>query len=106
MQTAFIARLVVRPDRVAEFEALQQELADITHGAEPDTLVYDVLRHRDQPNVYVVYARFKDDAAMQLHQGTDFHERLVPPILAALAREMDLQFFDLVGAGAERGRSR
>lgn len=92
----FIATLRVKAGQEREFERLQTELSELTHGAEPDTLVYDVLRHRDQRGVYVVYARFRDDAAMQLHQGTDFHERLVPPILATLGAEMDLQFYEWV----------
>ena len=96
MQTAFIAKLVVQPDKLDEFEALQKELSDITHGTEPGTLVYDFLRHRDQLNTYVVYSRFKDEAAFQAHQEAPDHERLVPPILEALAEDMDLQFYELV----------
>lgn len=96
MQTAFIARLVVKADKIADFEAMQKELSDITHDTEPDTLVYDFLKHRDAPNTYVVYSRFKDDVAFQVHQDAPDHERLVSPILDALSEEMDLQFFDLV----------
>jgi quinol monooxygenase YgiN len=96
MQLAFIARLVVQPDKVAEFESLQKELSDITHRTEPDTLVYDFLRQRDAPRTWVVYARFRDEVAFQAHQRAPDHDRLVPPILAVLAEPMDLQFFDLV----------
>jgi quinol monooxygenase YgiN len=92
--TVFIATLKVKPGQEAEFERLQQELSELTHESEPDTKVYDVLRSRTDPSTYVVYARFKDEAAFQLHQGTDFHERLVPPILATVAGEMDLKFYD------------
>jgi quinol monooxygenase YgiN len=94
--TTFIATLKVKPGFEAEFERLQAELSQITHATEPDTIVYDVLRHRDQPGTYVVYGRFKDDAAFQLHQGAADHERLVPPILATVTGEMDLQFFEFV----------
>lgn len=93
----FIATLNVKPGKEKEFESLQQELSRLTHDSEPDTCVYDVIRHRDKPGVYVVYARFKDQAAFDLHQGTKFHERLVPPILATLGSDMDLQFYDFVG---------
>jgi quinol monooxygenase YgiN len=96
MQPAFIARLVVKPEKAPEFESLQQELSDITHRTEPGTLVYDFLRHRDDPHVYVVYARFRDEEAFRLHMEAPDHHRLVPPILAALAQSMDLQFFGLV----------
>ena len=94
--TAFIATLRIKPGQEAEFERLQQELSELTHATEPDTLVYDIIRSRDTPDLYVVYARFKDEAAFQLHQGTDFHGRLVPPILATVAGEMDLKFYDFV----------
>ena len=78
MQIAFIAKLVVKPEQAAELEQLQKKLSDITHDTEPDTLVYDFIRHRDQANTYVVYARFKDEAAFQLHQEAPTHEELVP----------------------------
>ena len=96
MQIAFIAKLIVKPEQAAKLEQLQKELSDITHDTEPDTLVYDFVRHRDQANTYVVYARFKDEAAFQLHQEAPTHEKLVPPILNALAEEMDLQFYELL----------
>ena len=93
----FIATLHVKPGKEKEFEGLQQELSRLTHDSEPGTAVYDVIRHRDKPGVYVVYARFKDQAAFDLHQTSSFHDRLVPPILATLGAEMDLQFFEFVG---------
>lgn len=94
--TCFIARLKVKPGREADFERLQQELSQLTHEKEPDTYSYDVIRHRTEPGVYVVYARFKDEAAFEAHQTTSFHDRLVPPIVDTLAGDMDLQFFDWI----------
>lgn len=94
MSTTFIATLVVRKGMEREFERLQRELSQLTHASEPETLVYDVIKHRTEASTYVVYARFRTQAAFEAHQKMPFHERLVPPILACLAREMDLQFFD------------
>ncbi len=96
MQMAFIAKLVIKPEKVAEFENIQKKLSAITHDTEPDTLVYDFIRHRDKANTYVVYSRFKDEAAFETHMNAPSHEELVPPILEALAEEMDLQFYDVV----------
>lgn len=94
--TCFIATLKIKPGQETDFERLQTELSQLTHGSEAGTLVYDVLRSRTNPGVYVVYARFEDEAAFQLHQATPFHQRLVPPILATLGADMDLQFYDWV----------
>lgn len=94
--TVFIATLRIKPGHEAEFERLQAELSQLTHASEPDTKVYDIIRSRDNPDTYVVYGRFTDDAAFQLHQTTPFHDRLVPPILATVAGDMDLKFFDFI----------
>ncbi|HJS90614.1 MAG TPA: antibiotic biosynthesis monooxygenase family protein [Steroidobacteraceae bacterium] len=96
MSTTFIATLVVKPGMESRFESLQRELSQLTHRDEPGTLVYDVIRHRSKPSTYVVYGRFKDEKAFETHQRSPSHDRLVPPILASLAQEMDLQFFDWI----------
>jgi quinol monooxygenase YgiN len=94
MSTTFIATLVVKSGMEKRFEELQAELSGLTHAEEPGTLVYDVIKHRTEPRTYVVYARFKDEAAFQLHQTTPFHERLVPPIVECLAKDFAIAFYD------------
>ena len=96
MSTTFVARLVVRKGQEARFEQLQRELSEVSHATEPGTIVYDVIKHRTEPSTYVVYGRFEDEAAFQFHMKAPSHERLVPDILASLAQEMDLQFFDWI----------
>jgi len=92
----FIATLLVKEGREADFEKVQVELSELTHAQEPDVLIYDVIRHTEISGHYVVYARFKDQAAFDAHMGIDFHDRLVPLIFDTLAEEMDLQFFEHV----------
>ena len=92
----FIAMLHVAEGKEAAFERLQTELSDIAHAQEPGLVVYDVIRHAEKKGSYVVYARFRDQAAFELHQEADFHHRLVPPILECVEGEMDLQFFEWV----------
>ena len=92
----FIATLQVAAGKEADFERLQTELSEISHASEPGLVVYDVIRHAEKKGTYVVYARFKDQAAFEFHQEADFHHRLVPPILECVEGEMDLQFFEWV----------
>ena len=44
----------------------------------------------------MVVAIFKDQAAFEFHQKTSFHDAMVPPILAALSKDMELSFYDVV----------
>ena len=92
--TTFIATLQVNEDKRKEFEKLQTELSELAHAQEPDMFVYDVIKHRDKAGTYVVYARFKDEAAFQHHMQIDFHDRLVPPILECLDGEMQLELIE------------
>jgi quinol monooxygenase YgiN len=94
MSTTFIATLVIKQGKEAEFERLQKELSELTHANEPETLVYDVIKNRGKPRTYVVYGRFRDEAAFQAHQSSSFHEHLVPAIMACVEGDMDLQLCD------------
>ena len=95
-QTVFIATLRVKEGREADLERLQSELSALAHDREPGTLVYDILKSRERPRTYVVYARFRDQAAFEFHQHTDFHDRLVPGIVDCLASQFEIEFFDYV----------
>jgi len=94
VSVTFIATLVLKSGREAEFERLQKELSELSHATEPDLVVYDVIKHATKPLNYVVYARFKSQTAFDLHMKAPAHERLVPPILACVDGEMDLQYYD------------
>lgn len=95
--TAFVARLVVKPEKREYFEELQTELRELTHANEPETPVYELIRSRDDENVYLCIATFTDEKAFDFHMNTEFHDRLAPGILDCLAEEMDLQFYEVIG---------
>lgn len=95
--TAFIAKLVVKPEMKEQFEKAQTELRELTYLNEPETPVYELLKSRDNPEVYFCVATFNDEAAFNYHMSTDFHDRLVPEIVECLAEEMTLDFFDYIG---------
>ncbi len=95
--TAFVAKLVVKPEKREEFEKLQTELRALTHKHEPEAPVYELIRSRDEENTYLCVATFTSEAAFDHHMSIDFHDRLVPPILDCLAEEMDLKFYDIIG---------
>ncbi len=91
----FIAKLKMKPGREADFLRLQKELSELTRQ-EPGCLAYDVLKPVETAGQYVYYARFRDKAAFDTHMATDFHDRLIPPIMECVDGEMDLQFYDFV----------
>jgi quinol monooxygenase YgiN len=94
--TCFVARLKVKPGRQADFERLEREFSSLA-AEHAGTLRYEVLRHCTDPDAYLVYARFTDEASFRAHQQTEAYRRLVPQIMETLGEETDLQFFDWIG---------
>ncbi|MEO8176346.1 MAG: antibiotic biosynthesis monooxygenase family protein [Sphingomicrobium sp.] len=90
---SFIAKLVTKPEKRDEFVRLQTELKGLVFEQEPDALVYELLQSDENPDEFYCVATFKDAAAFDHHMGIDFHDRLVPPILACLASDMELGFY-------------
>ena len=95
--TAFIAKLVVKPESRKSFEGLQTELRELTHTHEPHAYVYELWQSQDDANSYFCVASFKDQAAFDNHMSIDFHDRLVPPILECLSAEMELTMCNVIG---------
>ena len=90
---SFVAQLRVKPDKRNDLIALQSELKQLVFAQEPDALVYELLASETDPDLFLVVATFRDDAAFEHHMGIDFHDRLVPPILECLAEDMKLDFY-------------
>ena len=89
---SFIAKLVVKPERLDEFVRLQTELKSLVHEQERDAWVYELLQSDEDSNTFYCVATFRDQAAFDHHMGIDFHARLVPPILDCLAQDLELGF--------------
>lgn len=90
---SFVARLRAIPEKRAELIALQVELKGLVFAREPDALVYELMQSDTEPDLFLVVATFRDDAAFDAHMTIDFHDRLVPPILACVDGEMQLEFY-------------
>ncbi len=90
---SFIAQLRTRPEKREELIALQIELKGLVHAQEPDALVYELFQSETDPDLFLCIATFTDEAAFEHHMHIDFHDRLVPPILACLAEDMKLDFY-------------
>lgn len=97
---SFIAYLRTSPEKRDEMIALQTELKSLVFEQEPDAIVYELLQSDENPDRFAVVATFRDDAAFDKHMHIDFHDRLVPPIVACLAEEMTLDFYRSHGQGA------
>jgi len=82
-----IARRVVRADRVADYEALAQELVAKSQ-AEPGNITYTLNRSLSDPRVHTMIEVWKDRAAIDAHNASEHFTRIVPQ-LGALVEAAD-----------------
>lgn len=90
---SFIAQLRTHPEKREELIALQTELKKLVFENEPGAVVYELFQSDEDPDLFQCVATFKDDAAFETHMHIDFHDRLVPPVLACLAEDMQISFY-------------
>lgn len=90
---SFIAQLRTAPEKRGDMIALQSQLKQLVFEHEPDALVYELLQSETDPDLFQVVATFRNEAAYEKHMHIDFHDRLVPGILACVAEDMKLEFY-------------
>lgn len=90
---SFIATLRTKPEKRAEFIALQTEMKHLVKIHEPDVWVYEMLQSDEDENLFYCVATFRDEEAFEKHMHIYFHDRLVPPVIECLAADMELRFF-------------
>jgi quinol monooxygenase YgiN len=94
-----LAHIRVHEGRERDFEAAARALFDATHAAEAGVRQYEYWRGAE-PGLYHCLLAFDDFHAFLAHQTSDHHERAAPQ-LAALIRDMELEWVDPV-PGASR----
>ena len=80
----FLAKMIVKEGREAEFIRLARTLTEKVHANEPDTLAYEFYKLRDEERGYAVYEKFSSEEAEQAHQQTDYFVELAPPLIDCL----------------------
>jgi quinol monooxygenase YgiN len=70
-------------------ESILRELRDASRK-EHGVIRFDVARVREEPNVFVVWEEYRDDAALDAHVATEHFSRLVLNGLKPLALELSI----------------
>jgi len=87
-----LARYRVQPGNGDAVEAALQTMAVAVGRDEPGCLLYRAARSVEEPDVFVLYEEYVDEAALLAHRATphfrDLIEGTVVPLLASREREV------------------
>jgi len=88
-----IARVRIHKGREADWERIFAERRKRVLAIEPDTLIYDLLRSKADPSVYIAVERFTSEEAYFAHRaGSQGHEAM----LACIDGDPEIDYMDLV----------
>jgi quinol monooxygenase YgiN len=87
--------ILVKPGHEQEFEKLFAELRVKIQGQEPDCVLYTLLKSRTNQRAYIVQEQYRDQAALDAHQTTEYGKTYFPRIRAIL-ESITVEYFDLV----------
>ena len=83
-------RVKVKPDKREEFIGLISELTGNVDANEPDALTFAFFQ-ADDPNEFVFFERFRDEAAYERHRDADYHVAMSPAGWACLSEEPHIE---------------
>src|SRR5918998_5691114 len=100
---ALLARYHVQEGKGDSVEEALREMGEAVRRDEPQCLTYRAARSTEDPDVFVLYEEYEDEAALLAHRETPHFRELIEgrivPLLVSREREILVPVLD-PGAGA------
>jgi quinol monooxygenase YgiN len=94
MTIGLIGTIRVRPEKVAEFEALMLNAVDRVRANEPGVISYHFTKSRDEPNTYKMLEVYADQAAITAHGESEDLRAGWPNFLTLIASPVEVEYLD------------
>lgn len=92
MTATLIARYYVQPGKADVVESALARMSEAVRADEPACLLYNANVSVDDPNLYLLYEVYEDEAALAAHRETphfaEIIEGIVVPVLERREREV------------------
>jgi quinol monooxygenase YgiN len=92
-----VARYYAQASKGNEVEAALKEMAALVKEQEPDCVLYEVNRSQDDPDEFLLYERYRDDAALEAHRETAHFKTTVEGRILPLLERRERSFYTHVG---------
>jgi quinol monooxygenase YgiN len=92
-----LKNLLVKAGRESDFETMFKELRAKIREHEPGCVYYSLLKSRTAPRTYIVEEQYRDHAAWEAHQASEYGKIYFPRIRTLLER-ITVEYFDVTVA--------
>jgi (4S)-4-hydroxy-5-phosphonooxypentane-2,3-dione isomerase len=102
---ALLARYRVREGKGDSVEKALQEMGEAVRRDEPRCLTYRAARSTEDPDVFVLYEEYEDEAALLAHRETPHFQALIEGTIVPLleSREREILVPVLARTGGDSG---
>ena len=87
-----VAKYHVKPGHGDTVEAALKRMAPLVKTGEPGCTLYHANRSKDNPDLFLLYEHYRDDAALAAHRETPHFKEIIEgtviPMLENRAREL------------------
>lgn len=94
MALLVVAKYVPEPGAEDVVEQALHKMAPEVRRHEDGCLSYEVSRSTDDPVVYLLYERYRDQAAIDAHRETPHYQELIQRTIAPRLRERIVEIYE------------
>jgi quinol monooxygenase YgiN len=93
-----VARYVVKAGRGHEVEAALRRMAPLVKSSEPGCTLYHANRSTENPDLFLLYEIYADQAALETHRSTPHFKEIIEGTVVPLLEKREREFYHQVVA--------
>ncbi len=91
-----VAKYHVKKSRGDEVAAALKQMAPLVEADEPGCTLYHVCRSADDPDFFLLYEHYTDEAALAAHRDTSHFKEIIEGTIIPLLDKREREFYELV----------
>ena len=91
-----VARYTVKPGQGDAVAAALQRMAPLVKAGEPGCTLYHVNRAANNPDLFLLYEIYKDDAALAAHRDTPHFKEIIEDTIVPMLEKRERELYNLV----------
>ena len=89
-----VARYQVKAGKAGEVLEALSRMAPLVKEREPGCMLYQVNRSTEDPDVFLLYEQYADQAALEAHRATPHFQTHIEGTIAPLLERRDRELFE------------
>lgn len=91
-----VAKYTAKPGMGDTVAAALARMAPLVKEREPGCLTYQACRSKDNPDFFLLYEQYADEAALAAHREMPHFKEIIEGTIAPLLERREREFFELV----------